>query len=258
MLLGQILFVSLATGLADLPRASADTITGIGKTVDFIEQQPASRTVATFTDSNTSDTVVRFAATIDWGDGTTTAAVISGGSGSFDVSGTHTYADESGLPVTTKTTLTPFGGVGVTALGAANVAERDILGGSGATFSISPLTLFAGTVATLTESDPSRTVVDLPTTINWGDGTTTAGTISGGSGSFTVTGSHAYAGPGIFPTHTTITVLDPNDPDTDAITLLGSANVGQSAVPGPSSMFLLAVGLSLVVLVAKCGNRWLT
>ena len=55
---------------------------------------PGATTVATFTDSNTSDTPSSFAATINWGDGTTTTGTVSGSNGTFTVAGGHTYADE--------------------------------------------------------------------------------------------------------------------------------------------------------------------
>ena len=51
--------------------------------------------VATFSDANTSDTAAQFTATIDWGDGTTadSTGTVTGGNGSFTVTGNHTYAD---------------------------------------------------------------------------------------------------------------------------------------------------------------------
>ena len=50
-------------------------------------------TVATFTDSNSGDQAGGFTSSINWGDGTTTAGTVTGGDGSFTVSGGHTYAD---------------------------------------------------------------------------------------------------------------------------------------------------------------------
>ena len=53
---------------------------------------------------------------------------------------------------------------------------------------IAPATgqIFSGTVATFTDSNTSITASGLTATINWGDGTsTTAGVVTGGSGSFT-------------------------------------------------------------------------
>ena len=55
-------------------------------------------TIASFTDSNTTDSACGFTATIDWGDGTPSAGTVTGSNGSFAVSGGHTYADEGTEP----------------------------------------------------------------------------------------------------------------------------------------------------------------
>src|SRR5258705_7581386 len=50
--------------------------------------------IASFTVDNTTDAAGDFTATIDWGDGTTSAGTIVGSNGSFTVEGGHTYLDE--------------------------------------------------------------------------------------------------------------------------------------------------------------------
>jgi hypothetical protein len=52
-----------------------------------------------------------------------------------------------------------------------------------------------GTVAAFTDSDTSDTAGDFTTTIDWGDGTTSSGTVSGqpSLGPLTVEGTHTYA-----------------------------------------------------------------
>jgi len=67
---------------------------------------------------------------------------------------------------------------------------------------------FTGPVATFVESDASFTPSDYTASINWGDATSSAGTVSGGSGAFTVTGSHVYAAGG--PYTITVTVTSTN------------------------------------------------
>ena len=51
-----------------------------------------------------------------------------------------------------------------------------------------------GTVATLTDPNTSATASAYSASINWGDGTTSPGTITGGNGSFNVAGNHALLG----------------------------------------------------------------
>ncbi len=62
-------------------------------------------------------------------------------------------------------------------------------------------------LATLTDSDRTDIPADLVGTVSWGDGSASSfATISGGDGSFTVSGWHAYSAPGTYSV--TITVTD--------------------------------------------------
>src|SRR5262249_40759520 len=53
-------------------------------------------------------------------------------------------------------------------------------------------------VATVTDSNLAATSGEFTATINWGDGTSSSGTISGSNGAFSITGSHAYADEGSY------------------------------------------------------------
>jgi hypothetical protein len=85
------------------------------------EQSPLTNvTVATFAQPGTQPAPA-FGATIDWGDGTTSAGNVTGGNGSFAVLGSHTHGDERAFPVTV--TLTgPFTAAALTTT--ANVLAR--------------------------------------------------------------------------------------------------------------------------------------
>jgi hypothetical protein len=51
--------------------------------------------------------------------------------------------------------------------------------------------LFSGTVATFTDVDTASPASDFSANINWGDGSVTnVGTVTGGAGTFTVSGAH--------------------------------------------------------------------
>jgi VCBS repeat-containing protein len=52
------------------------------------------------------------------------------------------------------------------------------------------------TVATFSDTDATQAASTFTASINWGDGTTTSGIISGANGSFTVSGGHVYADEG--------------------------------------------------------------
>jgi VCBS repeat protein len=178
-------------------------------------------TVATFTDSDTSDAAGDFSATIVWGDGATTAGTVVGSNGSFTVQGGHTYADEGSDPASVTLTHTADN-ASATASGSVAVAEGDVLTGHGITFRPKAGQSFTGTVATFSDTDTANVAGDFTASINWGDGSTTSGTVSGGSGTFTVSGTHTYAHAG----HDNVTVTLTDDaPGTATATALSSANV---------------------------------
>ena len=145
--------------------------------------------VATFTDSTPGDTASSFTATINWGDGTTTAGTVAGSHGIFTVDGGHTYADEgSDTAIVTLTRKSDH--LQSTASGTVAVAENDVLTGSGIVGTALPT--FSGTIATFTDTDTVNVAGDFAATIDWGDGTTTTGTVSGSNGSLKVNGTHTY------------------------------------------------------------------
>ena len=80
--------------------ASIQSISGVGLAVNSFELSPLSGVaVATFTLSGGSEPAGDFSATINWGDGATSAGSIAVAGGTYTVSGSHTYADEHVYPV---------------------------------------------------------------------------------------------------------------------------------------------------------------
>lgn len=203
--------------------------------------------VATFTDTDLSAPASNYTATVDWGDGssssTGTVTAVSGTPGSFTVSANHTYADAGSDPV--KVTVTEVDASSSTASGQANatVAEAPIVVSTG---SIAPTAAaaFSGQVATFTDGDPLTPAGDYSASINWGDGTTTSGTVSGSSGSFTVTGGHTYATVGSFPL--TVSVHETDDP---GATGSGAGSAVTTGAP------LTVFGMGTIVLPSHVFNR---
>jgi hypothetical protein len=175
-----------------------DSLTGHAVTIHATEGTAFSGTVATFTDTDTTSASGDFTVTIDWGDGSpldTTTGTVSGGNGTFTVAGSHTYADEGTHPVKVTLSDKAPGTASATANSTAVVAEADLL--------LATVTPPAGAkedvaltnvqVATFTDTGYTANVAsDFQATIYWGDGTSSAGTVSGGNGNFTVKGSHTY------------------------------------------------------------------
>lgn len=174
-------------------------IAATGTDLNATEGASATRTVATFTDPDTSAAASEYAATIDWGDGSTSAGTISGGNGSFTVTGDHTYAEEGSYHLSVTITDVDNTGNAQTVNPSATVADAPLAASGLARNSANPVT---GVVANFTDADPDGTASDYSATIDWGDGTTSAGTI-GGTGPFTVSGSHTYGttGPHTVTTH---------------------------------------------------------
>ncbi len=85
-------------------------------------------------------------------------------------------------------------------------------------------------MATFTDAYSGQVASDLTATINWGDGTSSVGVISGGGGNFAVDGSHTYTTGGLYTT--TVTVAD--DPPGTAIASGSSHQHDQSCRHGDS------------------------
>ncbi len=89
-------------------------------------------------------------------------------------------------------------------------------------------TAFCATVATFTDADSKAVAGDYAVTIQWGDGTSSPGTITGdGKGNFTVSGCHTYAEEG--PSTITVTITDV-DNASNAATVTTTAAVADAAL----------------------------
>jgi uncharacterized repeat protein (TIGR01451 family) len=162
----------------------------------------ASQTVATFTDPAGAEPVANYSAQITWGDGATSAGEISYDAATqvFSVKGAHTYAEEGNDAITVTLQHETAGDVVVAST--ATVADASLSFNGGATLSTSEGVAFTGAVATFTDGNPNAPLSDFAATIDWGDGTSTAGGILVASGTVVVSGSHIYAEDG----NNTITV----------------------------------------------------
>jgi hypothetical protein len=142
------------------------------------------------------------AATISWGDGGTSTFTSNG---STTVSGSHTYAEEGSYPITVTVTQCAQPPCPPPATTTATIADA-ALSASGPSFSATSGASFNGQVATFSDADPGGSASDYGATINWGDGSSSAGTIgTSASGARAVDGSHTYAAPGSYTVSVSIT-----------------------------------------------------
>src|SRR5207237_6312929 len=158
----------------------------------------------TFTDSTPSPDT-DYTATVSWGDGTTSAGTVTLVSGTYSVTGTHTYAEDGQLPITVVIQETTGDLDTATASGTAVIAEGFFTvtpGGPIITTEGQAVNGFP--VADFFDASTPDPASDFTATIDWGDGTTELGTITAFADHFTVTGSHTYADGGAFTTLRTV------------------------------------------------------
>jgi hypothetical protein len=204
-------------------RAMATVITAMPADFGANEAAAFNGQVAIFTDDNPAAAPSDFTASIDWGDGSAvTPGTITISSGAFGVIGQHTYSDEGSFTATVTVSDQAPGTGTATATDTATINEADGLTGSPVTFSAQSGSSFSGQVASFTDTNASAVVSDFTATINWGDATTSAGTVTGGGSAFQVSGTHTYAGAGTFSVMVT---LSDDKPGTATAQAISTANV---------------------------------
>ena len=227
--------------------ADAALTAGTFTLVDGVEGVSPTTATFTFTDANPFATTADFTATFDWGDGTSSAGTVTGPPGGpFTVTGSHVYTEEGFYTV--HVTVHDDGGSTTSATGTAHVADAPIAAVCSAS-PVSPMS-FSGPVATLTDANPNGTVADFTATIQWGDGGSSGGTVTGPTGGpFTVSGSHTYGSTGFF----TITVSIVDDGGSTAMTSCVVLIFGTSA----GGNFVIGDGNSAVgTHVTFWGAQW--
>jgi hypothetical protein len=174
---------------------SSATLHVTGLPVQATASLPFTALLATVTGANPDAAVGDFTATINWGDGTTSDGTLRADpSGGFDISGTHTYSQSGWYPITV-TVADPTGAVAGTALTKVSVAPAPpTVTAKGTLLQATAGQQFSGGVATFTDIRPKASPGEFTATIDWGDGTTSTGTITADpNGGFAVNGTHTYA-----------------------------------------------------------------
>src|SRR5207302_1667492 len=117
---GSSASTSASAGVADA------ALTATGSPVSTIEGAFFSGVVATLSDADPNALASDYTATIDWGDGSAVGSgtVAANASGGFDISGSHSYAEEGGHAVTI--TIADAGGSRVTSVSQVRVADASL------------------------------------------------------------------------------------------------------------------------------------
>jgi hypothetical protein len=178
-------------------------LTGTGAALSAVEGGLFNGIVASFTDADPNAAAGNYSATINWGDGASSAGTVSpNGKGGFNVSGQHSYAEEGS--VVTSVTVTDAGGASSSVAGTTTVGDAPLTATSVAITATAGFP-FSGVLARFSDADGTAPIGDYSASTDWGDGSTSAATIvADGHGGYTVQGGHAYAKPGSFTVRTTV------------------------------------------------------
>ncbi|MBI4188661.1 MAG: PKD domain-containing protein, partial [Chloroflexi bacterium] len=155
---------------------------------------------AQFSDIGSRDT---HTATINWGDGTTSAGTVNEANGQGSVSARHSYADNGIYTVTVTVTDDDLGANS----GTLQVTVNNVAPSVGAIDIPREVPPNTPANASARFTDPGT--LDTHTAVwDWGDGRTSAGVVSEMNGSGTVTGNHTYTTLGSFTVKLTVTDKD--------------------------------------------------
>jgi RHS repeat-associated protein len=161
-----------------------------------VEGAAAQPPVMTFRDMNLQDPDVNsdYTATITWNDGTTSAGTVTVGDMNHDFqvtlpSSNHTWPEEGQFPVAVQ--VMDDGGSTVLHTFSVPVGDASLQVVSNPNFRVLVGQAVPNPVATFSDSNPNAQASDFSATIDWGDGTSTVGTI-GGTATFSVGGNHSY------------------------------------------------------------------
>jgi hypothetical protein len=203
----------------DIPAAPSPTTTAVSAPASTYGTN-ASITVTVSSSGGTPTGNVSL--TVDGGTPRTQA--LSGGSTLFSIpglrAGDHTLSASFAAQGTFDTS---------SATGTLTVAPAP-LSASGVSLSATAGAPFSGTVATFTTPDQIDGAAAFTAAITWGDGSTSAGVVSGSAGRFTVSGGHTYAAAGSYAVSVQIT--NPNTLSATASDTATVASLGQGVVKG--------------------------
>jgi hypothetical protein len=172
------------------------------------------QTLATFVDSDPDGTVSDYAATIDWGDGTSSVGAIGGIPGALTVSGSHTYANNKAANAPYVVTVTVNDVGGATAAASVQVTVLDVA--PTVKFATMPISIVEGTSSSTVYtfvysiSDPGSYDSETPTTSCGSSGTKVAGSdvFTNTGGSFKCTFSSAFLADGPATTQVSVRATD--------------------------------------------------
>jgi streptogramin lyase len=191
-------------GQVILPQASIPLFISHGQPV--FAGVPFRFTIATFTQSSTVATTANFDVAINWGDGSSSLVFPVGSNGQFSIPAGHTYQSASLFHVT----ITVFNDAGFIST-PLSLNVQPLISVIGQSINVTADRPFTMQVATL--NTPLNPILfpneTYSTTINWGDGTSSPGSVHFDVDAVfppSVIGSHVYGQAGVYQVTTTVVV----------------------------------------------------
>ena len=190
---------------------------------------PGTLTLATFTTPDIISDAGEYIALVNWGDGSSDYAAISGGNGSFSVQDDHIYTEKDSYAI--SVTIMDMSGFSTTVTSTATVTDAALTLTGGFQFGVihgQPATLSLGT---FTDANTAAPASDYSATIDWGDnsGPPTNGTITSVDGLYTISGTHTYSTNGTYTVTLALTDLDGSQKTATSTVVVGDLIAGQSA-----------------------------
>ena len=205
--------------------------------------------VATFGSSTPGSTAADYSASINWGDGSSTdstsgrdrahAVTITGDSiTGFSVSGIRTYAANAHPANAMIAVMHNPSQLRGTASVPVQLSEPSGVTVNPGSFTASRGQPTAGSaVATFTEVDTTMLSSDFTASVDWGDGSQSAGNVTGASGSFSVTANHTYDTAGDYTVSVAVYDVAGNSDSTSFPT-----TVAETAPDAPTGLTATKVG----------------
>ena len=223
-------------------------ITGTGHNFTSVEGQNSGTVLlAAINDPNTLATAPDITALLTaWGDGTPAApvalTVVQASSTPtdtvFDIFGNHNYHDEGIFTFSLKVTTLDPANPAITLTGTATVTDAPLTGSNGTEITgVEGASTGTVLVGTFTDSNPFAPTSDFTVSINWGDNTTSAGSVSqpGGIGTvFLADGTHTYAEEGTYALTATVTDVGGQSTVTVASAIIADAPLTDTGLTQPT------------------------
>jgi hypothetical protein len=102
-------------------------------------------------------------------------------------------------------------------VGARTLPQPDVLTVRPLALNMVRLSPFHGPVAILNDANAESTASSFIAIINWGDGKVSGGAVTGGNGTFTVSGTHTYAAARLFTVEVTVTMIGADQAEASSI-----------------------------------------